>query len=1560
MGEEYRAICKDCSQEFGYSQASLLAGSRRGLSRPERCPACRRLHSKESRMIGIPQIPVKATGPRKPDAELKPGRLGKLSHPERPHTKIIKESSYGRPDSLIEFGITDEDIHQLIEAMHSHQVVVVVGPTGSGKSTFLPFRLMSPPEGVAQDIFTRHGQIVVTQPRIPATRSIAKFVAEGLHGCSCGAGFDVGFRHSNAPASDWRNKLVYVTDGTLINWIVSGEIANLSVIMIDEAHERSLNIDLILGLLKKTLPRYPHLKLIIASATINAQLFQNFFGGPEKVALLKFKGLKQHKVEAYFPVYDSKLHNNPQVPLYMANRVEEILLSIAQGERPEGDILGFLAGAGDIEKGADELRKKIEQNPDLRERNILVYPLYSQLLQEDIDLALAKKVETIRERVLRKIRGNNTHLQLMALFLDKKSASEGAEYIQQGLEEEKINDWVVTFITSTEDAISDMNRQVVVTTHGLALEIPNPDKFVKITDRRVILATNLAETSLTVDGVVYVVDSGLIKQSQWVTKHSATELSPIFHSQAGCRQRWGRAGRIRDGEAHMLYTDEQFEDAITFPPYTVPEIQRSSLEQTVLKAKEAGITDLINFDWIEPPPVEELKRAHDMLKNVGALDSEGDLTVYGQELGSFAENVPIADLIIAADQHGCGTEMATLSSLLKVNIKGGLFKWNNSWDFATRYAVEQIIQGLAAPCRDDLELYLKVFSLWFEASNAMERERLKRLFFINSEKFDTEIDPNRERFLEVLTPGKKGEEDRPIHFARLDRLRALLAATLNQAFLFRCSQHNGSMIIQDVHGQDLDIETDIEETSVLATEPPSLFLALRKRISRFSDGSQKMFLGILVRVEDEWLNLQNNPPIQLGHVLAEIVTDRLKQESPGHIRQRLFLDVSYPIGAVYRVLEAENGSQFGEKVQDPEHIIPVFDENKLTRSELEEGKEQDLDGFSGAEDKEDRTISYDPAEEIDVQNGTETKILDYDSWEDAEQAGGLESGMAGSSAHMIQAKAVVQSREVQEAQKLPIDLIWPGETKEGQTRMVRVAGYDFSSSPSQIHVSGLSEATSEAGQTALQSGCWVKVEPLEVLGNPNGESGLLVKETVSGQKFIVGWQDLGFNMRWHLVPDLLVLDTIQMMAEQQESGSNVRLSCLPYYEEHIQPFLKRWKQGQTHNVFGEIIEENKSGYFVKIDGFSGQPADIFNVAYMKKDTRKGAKRYQAGERCQVSLDHKSGQGQEFIDRPPHGLQELIEKEKFRQSICWNPQAQKLYTLEPLNWEFRDRILRLSRDPLFRNSIRKLYRFSNRITVVHGVQNRQTPFLGSGRTEALEYRQTESIIYRPQEMVKGHVSKILTKEVRVVIQSGGIGSIPIRHLAWKRPLDPREVVYPDQLVRARVIDPDSNMVTLSLLDENDPILKDYIKGSIHTALISVVKNSYAIAALEPNLEGIIPVREVSPQYIEKLEEHLHPGQEVRVKIKERAINLSNLEKPLKLVLSIKALCVRYMSIPKGKIGLLIGPQGKTIKEMQRKTGCSIWHDGKNEGRVIIKSGFEEVTSAGVNEVKQLIPEAKEID
>ena len=300
---------------------------------------------------------------------------------------------------------------------------------------------------------------------------------------------------------------------------------------------------------------------MIASATINAALFQNYFGGPERVALLQFKGLKQHRIDAFFPFYDFPLKNDRQVASRMADKAVELLYAIAEGEKSEGDILGFLDGAGSIDTCVGLLRERISAQPPLQDRGINVYPLHTKLGLEEQDKALAPKTRTTRDRVLALMsRTGSPPDRIAALLLDQRAAEETGRLLQAALDEKGDTRWTVTVPPPEHTGVDRWPRQVICTTHERFRDIKADGPFDLVCDRRVVISTNLAETSLTVDGVVYVIDSGLIKESRWDPRCSASELVPIFHSRAGCRQRWGRAGRVRSGEAHMLYTDAQFED----------------------------------------------------------------------------------------------------------------------------------------------------------------------------------------------------------------------------------------------------------------------------------------------------------------------------------------------------------------------------------------------------------------------------------------------------------------------------------------------------------------------------------------------------------------------------------------------------------------------------------------------------------------------------------------------------------------------------------------------------------------------------------------------------------------------------------------------------------------------------------------------------------------------------------------------------------------------------------------------------------------------------------------
>jgi len=287
MAVEKKANCKICGKEYTYSEEWAESMLSEGFSPPEYCNEHRKFHAKEKSAIAMPYFYPVPVVPRRPDHELDAGRLGKLTHYDRLHRTVETTAKFHLPNSDIDFGIKDENFLELKEKLDNNQVVVVVGPTGSGKSTFLPYRLLAPPEPIARDYFTRFGQIIVTQPRLQATRTIPEFVARDLHGCSLGAGGEIGFIHRGDRSADNHTKLIYCTDGTLINWIATGKLSDIGIIVIDEAHERSLNIDVILGLQKLKLPLYPQLKVIIASATIDTDLFRNYFSEVEKKQIFK-------------------------------------------------------------------------------------------------------------------------------------------------------------------------------------------------------------------------------------------------------------------------------------------------------------------------------------------------------------------------------------------------------------------------------------------------------------------------------------------------------------------------------------------------------------------------------------------------------------------------------------------------------------------------------------------------------------------------------------------------------------------------------------------------------------------------------------------------------------------------------------------------------------------------------------------------------------------------------------------------------------------------------------------------------------------------------------------------------------------------------------------------------------------------------------------------------------------------------------------------------------------------------------------------------------------------
>ena len=334
MARDWQVACKECGAALLYSERSRADAAARGQSPPERCVPCRSRHSRAIYRLAVkyldmePGIPLPAQG-------LKTGRLGKLDRPDRPHREHAIAGF--TPAAAETFGIQDDEIVALFEALEGVQVAVVVAGTGSGKSTFLPWRLLVPPVPFPEDHFTRYGKIVVTQPRIEASTGIPQYVAQKLHGSIAGPGTDIGYENSkNKDKSDARNKLVYLTEGTLVNMIRRGALHEVSTVVIDEAHERSLHIDLILALLRRELHGLPHLKVLIVSATIDTDTFKNFFEPdfPVHVTTMRSKGI--HPVhERWWAGAELPMSSWPaQMPGRAAATVAEILRWMVDGTRP--------------------------------------------------------------------------------------------------------------------------------------------------------------------------------------------------------------------------------------------------------------------------------------------------------------------------------------------------------------------------------------------------------------------------------------------------------------------------------------------------------------------------------------------------------------------------------------------------------------------------------------------------------------------------------------------------------------------------------------------------------------------------------------------------------------------------------------------------------------------------------------------------------------------------------------------------------------------------------------------------------------------------------------------------------------------------------------------------------------------------------------------------------------------------------------------------------------------------------------------------------------------------
>lgn len=443
---------------------------------------------------------------------------------------------------------------RLLKAVEDNQILIVIGETGSGKTTQMTQYLLE------AGFCGRRRKIGCTQPRRIAAKSVAKRVAEEM-GVTLGTtvGYSIRFDDCTSP----NTRIKYMTEGMLLReCLLDDELNNYDIIILDEAHERTIYTDVLFGLIKQITKKRPDVKIIVTSATLDAVKFSGYFFDCK---ILKIPG-RTFPVETYF-----------------ANELEHDYLEASMScvlqihlNEPPGDILLFLTGQEEIDSACKIMTERMARLGD-EAPELIVLPVYSSLP--------AEKQSRIFE--------------------------------------------------------------------------PTPAG-----SRKCVVATNIAEASLTIDGIYYVVDPGFAKIKCFNPKLGMDSLKVAPISQASADQRKGRAGRTGPGKCFRLYTEEAYRSEMM--PVTIPEIQRTNLANTVLMLKAIGINDLVKFDFMDRPPDQSLIAAQETLFALGALDENGLLTNLGFSMAEFPLEPQLSKMLLTSVDLGSSKEILTIISMLNV------------------------------------------------------------------------------------------------------------------------------------------------------------------------------------------------------------------------------------------------------------------------------------------------------------------------------------------------------------------------------------------------------------------------------------------------------------------------------------------------------------------------------------------------------------------------------------------------------------------------------------------------------------------------------------------------------------------------------------------------------------------------------------------------------------------------------------------------------------------------------------------------------------------------------
>ncbi|MFN0246054.1 MAG: ATP-dependent RNA helicase HrpA [Kofleriaceae bacterium] len=616
---------------------------------------------------------------------------------------------------------------EIAKAIAEHQVVIVAGETGSGKTTQLPKICLAMGRGT-------QGQIGCTQPRRIAATSVAARVAEEL---DTPLGEVVGFKVRFNDRVKRTSSIKFMTDGILLAEIQSDVLLrHYDTIIIDEAHERSLNIDFLLGFLKRLLPRRPDLRVIVSSATLETERFAAFFGAPgKKVPVVSVSG-RTYPVEV---LYRPPREDETDLADAVANTVNEVTEM-----DPRGDVLVFLPGEREIREAAGEIEQRALPHT-------VILPLYARL-----------------------------------------SAAE-----QQRV-------------------------------------------FQRIPQRRVVLATNVAETSLTIPGIVYVVDSGVARVNRYNTRTGVSQLLVEPVSRASADQRKGRCGRTQNGVCFRMYEEPDYNARAA---HTDPEIKRISLAGVILRMKTLRLGDIEKFPFLDPPQARAITDGYRVLEELGAIDDRGDLTQIGEQLGALPLDPRLGRMILGGRDENALREVVIIASALGLQ------------DPRDRpQAVQQRADEAHRKFRDegsDFVGYLKLWQFYQDARTASSRRQLQRLCrdnFLNYNRM-REWDDIHEQVVRVMkefgfAPNAQPASGDQIH-------RALLPGLLSKIGMWNQEARNfvGARQTRFV----------IHPSSGLAKRPPTWVMA-----SELVETSQ-LFARTVAKIDPLWLEAAGGELCRRSH-----------------------------------------------------------------------------------------------------------------------------------------------------------------------------------------------------------------------------------------------------------------------------------------------------------------------------------------------------------------------------------------------------------------------------------------------------------------------------------------------------------------------------------------------------------------------------------------------------------------------------------------------------------------------------------------------------------------------